>query len=80
MCLPIAAAPLAYRGVAGVWPRSDSAPSDMEEDFDEATMDAGLIAAGQRTEHYEIAAYGTLVAWARGMGHADTPAAPVKKR
>jgi hypothetical protein len=32
-------------------------------------MDACLIAAGQRAEHYEMAAYGTLVAWARGMGH-----------
>ena len=41
----------------------------MEEDFDEATMDACLIAAGQRAEHYEIAAYGTLIAWARAMGH-----------
>lgn len=41
----------------------------MEEDFDEATMDACLIAGGQRAEHYEMAAYGTLVAWARAMGH-----------
>ncbi|MET0214752.1 MAG: DUF892 family protein, partial [Vicinamibacterales bacterium] len=42
----------------------------MEEDFDDDTMDACLIAAGQRAEHYEMAAYGTLVAWARAMGHA----------
>jgi ferritin-like metal-binding protein YciE len=41
----------------------------MEESFDESTMDACLIAAGQRAEHYEMAAYGTLVAWARAMGH-----------
>jgi len=34
-------------------------------------MDACLIAAGQRAEHYEMAAYGTLVAWARVMGHDD---------
>ena len=34
-------------------------------------MDACLIAAGQRAEHYEMAAYGTLVAWARAMGHTD---------
>ena len=32
-------------------------------------MDACLIAAGQRAEHYEMAAYGTLVAWARVLGH-----------
>ena len=43
----------------------------MEEDFDDATMDACLIAAGQRAEHYEMAAYGTLVAWAKGMGHTE---------
>ena len=43
----------------------------MEEDFDDATMDACLIASGQRAEHYEMAAYGTLVAWARAMGHTD---------
>jgi ferritin-like metal-binding protein YciE len=36
---------------------------------DNATMDACLIAAGQRAEHYQIAAYGTLVAWAKSMGH-----------
>jgi ferritin-like metal-binding protein YciE len=41
----------------------------MEEEFDEATADACLIAAAQRAEHYEMAAYGTLVAWARAMGH-----------
>src|SRR5262245_59717379 len=43
----------------------------MEEDFDDITMDACLIAAGQRAEHYEMAAYGTLVAWAQAMGHTD---------
>jgi ferritin-like metal-binding protein YciE len=34
-------------------------------------MDACLIAAGQRAEHYEMAAYGTLVAWAQAMGHTE---------
>ena len=41
----------------------------MGEDFDEMTMDAALIASAQRVEHYEMAAYGTLVAWAKAMGH-----------
>ena len=35
-------------------------------------MDACLIAAGQRAEHYEMAAYGTFVAWAQAMGHTET--------
>jgi ferritin-like metal-binding protein YciE len=45
--------------------------SMMEEDFDDTTMDACLIAAAQRAEHYEMAAYGTLVAWAQAMGHTE---------
>ena len=31
-------------------------------------LDAGLISAAQRVEHYEIAAYGTLIAWAGTAG------------
>ena len=52
-------------GIAGI---IEEGKSIMEEDFDETTMDACLIAAGQRVEHYEMAAYGTLVAWAAGHG------------
>jgi ferritin-like metal-binding protein YciE len=55
-------------GMAGIIEEGKAA---MGEDFDEATMDACLIAAAQRAEHYEMAAYGTLVAWAKGMGHSD---------
>jgi len=45
--------------------------SVMEEEFDDSTMDACLVASAQRVEHYEMAAYGTLVAWARAMGHEE---------
>jgi ferritin-like metal-binding protein YciE len=55
-------------GIAGI---IEEGSSIMEEDFDDSTMDACLIAAGQRAEHYEMAAYGTLVAWARALGHGD---------
>jgi ferritin-like metal-binding protein YciE len=55
-------------GIAGI---IEEGKSVMEEDFDEATLDACLIASGQRAEHYEIAAYGTLVAWAQAMGHTE---------
>ncbi len=37
----------------------------------EAVRDAGLLAAAQAVEHYEIARYGTLVAWAREIGLND---------
>jgi ferritin-like metal-binding protein YciE len=53
-------------GIAGI---IEEGKSVMEEDFDDATMDACLIAGGQRAEHYEMAAYGSLIAWARAMGH-----------
>lgn len=53
-------------GIAGI---IEEGKTVMGEDFDEMTMDACLIAAGQRAEHYEMAAYGTLVAWAQAMGH-----------
>jgi len=55
-------------GIAGI---IEEGKSIMEEDFDETTMDACLIAAGQRAEHYEMAAYGSLVAWAEAMGHTE---------
>lgn len=36
-----------------------------------ALLDAGLIAAAQHVEHYEIATYGTVIAWATALGHKD---------
>ncbi len=53
-------------GMAGI---VDEGSEVMGEDFDDETMDACLIASGQRAEHYEMAAYGTLIAWARVLGH-----------
>ncbi|MDX1952998.1 MAG: ferritin-like domain-containing protein [Verrucomicrobiota bacterium] len=40
----------------------------MEEDADPNVLDAGLIAAAQKVEHYEIAAYGCLRTYAELMG------------
>jgi ferritin-like metal-binding protein YciE len=40
----------------------------IDEDAEGALKDAGLIGAAQRVEHYEIAAYGTLVAFAKELG------------
>lgn len=46
------------------------------EDTEKGTMtrDAGLILAAQKVEHYEIATYGTLRAFAANMGHTDVEA------
>jgi len=58
-------------GMAGIL---EEGKKMMAEDFDEATMDAVLVAGAQRAEHYEMAAYGTLVAWANVLGHTDAAA------
>jgi ferritin-like metal-binding protein YciE len=42
-----------------------------EEDIEDTVLDAALIAAAQKVEHYEISTYGTLIAWAKQLGYAD---------
>ncbi|WP_198374100.1 ferritin-like domain-containing protein [Neoroseomonas rubea] len=36
-----------------------------------AVRDAGLIACGQAVEHYEMARYGALVSWSKGLGYGE---------
>jgi ferritin-like metal-binding protein YciE len=43
----------------------------VKEQKDSSALDAGIIAACQKVEHYEIASYGTVCAWAEQMGHDD---------
>jgi ferritin-like metal-binding protein YciE len=43
----------------------------LKEDAEPDVMDAGLIAAAQKVEHYEIASYGTARAWAQRLGYND---------
>lgn len=43
----------------------------MEEADEDGVMDAGLIASAQAVEHYEIARYGTLIAWANQLDLSD---------
>lgn len=46
----------------------EEATEIMEEDASDAVLDAGIIAAAQKVEHYEIASYGTVRTWARLCG------------
>lgn len=43
----------------------------LEEFKESPALDAGLLAAAQAVEHYEIARYGTLKSWALQLGHKD---------
>jgi ferritin-like metal-binding protein YciE len=45
---------------------------EIMEDFEDSpALDAGLIAAGQAIEHYEMSRYGTLRTWAQQLGMRD---------
>jgi ferritin-like metal-binding protein YciE len=43
----------------------------MQEDMESDVLDAGLIAAAQKVEHYEIASYGTARTYAQTLGHKE---------
>ena len=42
-----------------------------KEDFPEVLLDSAIICAAQKVEHYEIAGYGTVIAWALAIGEED---------
>ncbi len=43
----------------------------MDEFSDDPALDAGLVSAAQKVEHYEIASYGSMKAWAEQLGLED---------
>jgi len=49
----------------------EEATGMLEEEGDENVKDAGIIASAQRVEHYEIAAYGSSLAFATLLGHTE---------
>jgi ferritin-like metal-binding protein YciE len=50
---------------------AEEASEVMQEADDDTVRDAGMLAAAQAVEHYEIARYGTLAAWAEKLGMKD---------
>jgi ferritin-like metal-binding protein YciE len=54
--------------IDGIVEEADEVAGDVD---DNGVLDAALIAAGQSVEHYEIARYGTLIAWAKTLGRED---------
>ena len=55
-------------GIAGI---IEEGSDVLEEDFEDAVMDACIIAAAQKAEHYEISSYGTMIAWAEALELTD---------
>jgi ferritin-like metal-binding protein YciE len=54
------------KGMAGLIAEGEDL---LKEDFEDSTLDAGIIGAAQRVEHYEIAAYGTARTLAQTLGN-----------
>ena len=50
---------------------TDEGAEIMKEYKGSPALDAGLLAAAQAVEHYEISRYGTLIAWAKELGLED---------
>lgn len=50
---------------------AEEAGEIMQEAKDDMVRDAGMLAAAQAVEHYEISRYGTLIAWADKLGLSD---------
>jgi ferritin-like metal-binding protein YciE len=54
--------------IDGLIKEADATAGDIE---DKSVLDAAIVANAQAVEHYEIARYGTLIAWAEELGHDD---------
>jgi ferritin-like metal-binding protein YciE len=57
--------------IDGIIEEAEELSSEIE---DKEVLDAGIIAAAQAVEHYEITRYGTLIAWANELGRDDCAA------
>lgn len=53
------------KGVSGIISEGEQL---LNEDVEPDVLDAAIIMASQKVEHYEIATYGTVVTWAKLMG------------
>lgn len=52
--------------IDGLIKEADAVAGEIE---DKAVLDAAIVSAAQAIEHYEIARYGTLIAWAEQLEH-----------
>src|SRR2546423_9941125 len=55
--------------IDGIIEEADDVAGEVD---DKQVLDAALIAAAQAVEHYEISRYGSLIAWAKELGHNDS--------
>jgi ferritin-like metal-binding protein YciE len=56
------------QGIDGLIEEADELVGEVE---DKSVLDAAIVGSAQAVEHYEIARYGTLIAWADELGRDD---------
>ena len=54
--------------IDGIIKEADETAGEIDN---KAVLDAAIVANSQAVEHYEMARYGTLIAWAEELGHDD---------
>jgi len=54
--------------IDGIIKEADEVAGEVE---DKKVLDAAIVGSAQAVEHYEISRYGTLIAWARELGHSN---------
>jgi ferritin-like metal-binding protein YciE len=54
--------------IDGIIKEADETAGEIDN---KAVLDAAIVANAQAVEHYEMARYGTLIAWAESLGHED---------
>jgi ferritin-like metal-binding protein YciE len=54
--------------IDGIIEEADETAGEIDN---KAVLDAAIVANAQAVEHYEMARYGTLIAWAESLGHDD---------
>jgi ferritin-like metal-binding protein YciE len=54
--------------IDGILKEANEVAGEVEK---QPVLDAALVAAAQAVEHYEMTRYGTLISWAKQLGHAN---------
>jgi len=63
--------PVEGRRCEGIEGILDEAKEHMAEIENDRVLDVEMIGSAQAVEHYEISRYGTIIEWARDLGHDD---------
>jgi ferritin-like metal-binding protein YciE len=70
-CFTLLDIPVRGKSCAAMQGIIEEASDILKEDLEPQVLDAALVAAAQKVEHYEIASYGTVMTWAQNLGEPE---------